>query len=203
LKNKQIDPRKAKTKPICKKIFVGGLNSNVNEDEIRNYFSQYGTIEGIELPYDHARNRRREFCFVIFENEESADKACYDPKQNIGGQQCDIKKAQPQNAFKQNQRRSYGSQSNGSYGNNNGYNGMSSYNEFGNNNWRGQNNGGGRSSNGNGNYRNQNNGGGYQKPRGLPRNNFNSNYSSSNYSSGYSVNPIESNNYYRQPGNNM
>ena len=63
----------------------------MTEDEIRSYFSQYGVVEGVELPYDHTRNRRREFCFVIFENEESADKACYEPKQNLGGREVDIK----------------------------------------------------------------------------------------------------------------
>jgi len=185
IKNRQVDPRKAKTRPQSKKIFVGGLNSNVEEAEIRNYFAQFGNVEGVELPFDHTRNRRREFCFVIFENEESAEKACYEPKQNIGGRDVDIKKAQPQNIQKQNQRRN-GYPNNGFGNNGGGYNGgMNSYgNEGYGSNWRGDRSGGyqNRSSN----Y--QNNNGGYQK-RG-PR-------------TGFNMNPAESSNYYnnynRQP----
>jgi len=192
IKSRQIDPRKAKTRPQSKKIFVGGLNSNVNEDEIRNYFSQYGVVEGVELPYDHTRNRRREFCFVIFENEESADKACYEPKQNIGGREVDIKKAQPQNIQKQNQRRTNnGGYQNNGYANNGGYsNGMNSYGSetgYGNN-WRSERSGGG------GGYRNQSNYQNTYQKRGAPR-------SSGGFNS--SMNPSDSTNYYnnynRQP----
>lgn len=89
-----IDPKRAKSRPICKKIFVGGVDSNTSEEEIRRYFSRYGKIEGIELPYDRQREKRREFCFIIFDTEESADIACKEPKQTIGGRECDVKKAQ-------------------------------------------------------------------------------------------------------------
>ena len=53
-------------------------------------------MDGIELPFDKQRNRRREFCFIIFDTKEAADAACSDPKQYIGGRDCDIKRAQPQ-----------------------------------------------------------------------------------------------------------
>lgn len=202
LKGRQIDPRKAKTKPICKKIFVGGLGSNVNEDEIRQYFGQFGTVEGVELPYDHARNRRREFCFVIFENEESADKACYEPKQNIGGRDVDVKKAQPQNLQKQNQRRNGNGYPNNGYGNGTNSYGTNNYgaNSYGavgyggnggngdgnpGNNWRYNERGGYRQNN----YQNNH----YQKRTG-PRPNL-----------GYGMNPADTSNYntttnyHRQP----
>jgi len=201
LKNRQIDPRKAKTKPICKKIFVGGLGSNVIEDEIRQYFGQFGTVEGVELPYDHTRNRRREFCFVIFENEESADKACYEPKQNIGGRDVDVKKAQPQNVKSQGQRpRGNGFQGgNGWMAGTGGYGaggGMNSYgNDYGNN-WRnngGSDRGGYRQSSGGASGGGYQNAGGYQK-RGPRTGGFNS-YMNPAESSNYN----NANNYHRQP----
>lgn len=145
------------------------------------------------MPFDHTRNRRREFCFVIFENEEAAEKACYEPKQNIGGRDVDIKKAQPQNIQKQNQRRNgypgpniFGGNGYSSGGNGGG---MNSYgNESYGNNWRGDRGaGGGGYRQNNSNYQNN---GGYQK-RG-PRT-----------SGGFNMNPAESSNYYnnynRQP----
>jgi len=196
LKNRQIDPRKAKTKPICKKIFVGGLGANVNEDEIRQYFGQFGTVEGVELPYDHARNRRREFCFVIFENEESADKACFEPRQNIGGRDVDVKKAQPQNVQKQNQRRSGGWSNNYGNGMNSYGNGMNSYgnNDYGNS-WRGNSERGG----GNGvlNFGRNQGGAGYQggyQKRGPRAGSFNSSYMNPADSNSYNAN-----NFHRQP----
>lgn len=99
IKNKVIDPRKAKSKTNAnlKKIFVGGVDSNMAEEELREYFSRFGRVDGIELPFDKVRNRRREFCFIIFDTKEAADAACGESKQYIGGRDCDIKRAQPQN----------------------------------------------------------------------------------------------------------
>lgn len=99
VKNKIIDPRKAKSKlnANLKKIFVGGVDSNMTEEELRDYFSRFGRVDGIELPFDKIRNRRREFCFIIFDTKEAADAACSESKQFIGGRDCDIKRAQPQN----------------------------------------------------------------------------------------------------------
>lgn len=96
IKGKVIEPKRVKLRPISKKIFVGGVDSNLDENQIKSYFSKYGPVEGIELPFDHQRLKRREFCFVIFETEEAADAACSQNKQVIGGKECDIKKAQPQ-----------------------------------------------------------------------------------------------------------
>lgn len=98
VRNKVIDPRKAKSKVNAnvKKIFVGGVDSNLAEEEIKQYFSRYGRVDGIELPFDKIRNRRREFCFIIFDTKEAADTACGESKQVIGGRECDIKRAQPQ-----------------------------------------------------------------------------------------------------------
>ena len=98
VKNKLIDPRKAKSKinANLKKIFVGGVDANMPEEELKDYFSRFGRVDGIELPFDKIRNRRREFCFIIFESKEAADAACSESKQFIGGRECDIKRAQPQ-----------------------------------------------------------------------------------------------------------
>lgn len=97
IKNKLIDPRKAKTRGSTKKIFVGGLDCNLTRDDIIHYFNRFGSVENVELPFDRSKGRRRQFCFVLFDNEQSADAACQESKQTIGGRECDIKKALPQN----------------------------------------------------------------------------------------------------------
>ena len=46
LSGKNIDPKRAKPRgpePV-KKVFVGGLDPNTSEAEIRDYFSQYGMV---------------------------------------------------------------------------------------------------------------------------------------------------------------
>jgi len=96
VKGKVVDPRKAKSKTSSKKIFVGGVDSNTEEEALKEYFSRFGKVDGIELPFDKIRNRRREFCFIIFDTKEAADQACQESKQYIGGRECDIKRAQPQ-----------------------------------------------------------------------------------------------------------
>ena len=44
IKNKTIDPKRAKSRPICKKIFVGGIDSNMTEEEIKKYFQKFGSV---------------------------------------------------------------------------------------------------------------------------------------------------------------
>lgn len=42
INNKKVDPKKAKARHG--KIFVGGLSNELSDDDIKNYFSQFGTV---------------------------------------------------------------------------------------------------------------------------------------------------------------
>jgi len=45
LQNKVIDPKRAQTRgaiEVCRKIFVGGLDPNLPEESIREYFGKFG-----------------------------------------------------------------------------------------------------------------------------------------------------------------
>lgn len=93
IKGKQIEAKRAKVRPGIKKIFVGGIESDMTEADIRNYFEHYGKVEAVELPFDKVKNQRRQFCFVTFEDEMTVDQVCKQPKQKIGNKECDVKKA--------------------------------------------------------------------------------------------------------------
>lgn len=93
IKGKQVDPKRAKARPGIKKIFVGGLDNDYPEAEIKAYFEKYGKVESVELPFDKVKNQRRQFCFVTFETEDACEAACKQSKQKIGNKDCDIKKA--------------------------------------------------------------------------------------------------------------
>jgi len=100
LHGRHIDPKRAKARggrePI-KKVFVGGLDPDTPEADIRDFFQQYGKIEEIDLPFDKVKNQRRAFCFIIFESEEIADAAVVQAKQVVGSKEVDVKKATPKN----------------------------------------------------------------------------------------------------------
>lgn len=42
INNKKVDPKKAKARHG--KIFVGGLTTELTDDDIKSYFGQYGTV---------------------------------------------------------------------------------------------------------------------------------------------------------------
>ncbi|WAQ95228.1 ROAA-like protein [Mya arenaria] len=78
-KNKTIDPKRANPKgrfqdPPIKKIYVAKVDPAVSEEEIKEYFGQWGEVEKVEAPFDKEKEQRRNFVFVEFKNEESVDK---------------------------------------------------------------------------------------------------------------------------------
>ncbi|MBN3282480.1 ROA0 protein, partial [Polyodon spathula] len=58
-----------------KKIFIGGLKEDVEDEHLANYFSQFGTLEKAEVITDKQTGKKRGFGFVYFEDNDSADKA--------------------------------------------------------------------------------------------------------------------------------
>lgn len=77
-------------------MFVGGLPSDYSEQDLRSHFEQFGKVDDIEWPFDKQTKARRNFAFIVFEEEESADKASSQTKQTFGTRECDVKKAVPQ-----------------------------------------------------------------------------------------------------------
>ncbi|EEB19943.1 RNA-binding protein squid, putative [Pediculus humanus corporis] len=90
---KKIDPKKAKARHG--KIFVGGLDVETSEEDIRNFFGQFGTILEVELPFDKQKNQQKNFCFITFESEQVTNDLLKQPKQTINGKEVDVKKANP------------------------------------------------------------------------------------------------------------
>lgn len=57
-----------------KKIFVGGIKEDTEEDHIREYFETYGRIETIDIMEERATGKKRGFCFVSFDDNDTVDK---------------------------------------------------------------------------------------------------------------------------------
>ncbi|XP_018400964.1 PREDICTED: RNA-binding protein squid-like isoform X2 [Cyphomyrmex costatus] len=89
---RKVDPKRVSKKPQHGKIFVGGLTPEISDDDIKNYFSQYGTIVELQAPFDKVKNQRKGFCFITFDSKEVVYKLLKTPKQTINGKEVDVKK---------------------------------------------------------------------------------------------------------------
>ncbi|KAF9668446.1 hypothetical protein SADUNF_Sadunf14G0004400 [Salix dunnii] len=75
-----------------KKIFVGGLSSNLTDEQFRNYFEKFGrTIDAIVMQ-DSLKNPRG-FGFVTFDSEESVAKVMRNSFHELNGKTVEVKKA--------------------------------------------------------------------------------------------------------------
>ena len=57
-----------------KKIFVGGIKEDTEESHLRDYFSQFGKIEVIDIMTDRNSGKKRGFAFVTFDDHDSVDR---------------------------------------------------------------------------------------------------------------------------------
>jgi len=81
-----------KVNPLRCKIFVGGLTTEMTEQDVRNYFGQFGQISEYQQPFDKMKNQKKGFCFITFEDSEVVNQVLKNPKQVINGKEVDVKK---------------------------------------------------------------------------------------------------------------
>jgi RNA recognition motif-containing protein len=81
-----------------KNIFVGNLNFNTSEDELRQLFAPYGQVDRVSIMTDRDTGRSRGFGFVEMGNSEEGDKAIAALNgTNLGGRTLNINEARPKN----------------------------------------------------------------------------------------------------------
>ncbi|XP_068508833.1 uncharacterized protein [Syngnathus scovelli] len=87
------DANKPEALAKVKKIFVGGLKDDIEEDHLSEYFSQYGQIEKSEVISEKDTGKKRGFGFVYFTDNDAADKAVVIKFHTINGHKVEVKKA--------------------------------------------------------------------------------------------------------------
>jgi cold-inducible RNA-binding protein len=60
---------------MSKKLFVGSLSWDTNDEGLRNAFAPHGEVSEAIVISDRHTGRSRGFGFVTFEDDEAADKA--------------------------------------------------------------------------------------------------------------------------------
>jgi RNA recognition motif-containing protein len=77
-------------------IYVGNLSFDSEVEDIKNLFSQYGTVRTCSLPLDRETQRKRGFAFVELDSDESEKKAI-DDLQDVEwmGRMIRVNKAEP------------------------------------------------------------------------------------------------------------
>lgn len=56
-------------------IYVGNLSYEVNQEDLNEVFTEYGTVKRVHIPTDRDTGRVRGFAFVEMESEADEDKA--------------------------------------------------------------------------------------------------------------------------------
>jgi len=76
-----------------KKIFIGGVKEDIDDQELKDYFGQYGKILEFEAPVDRDTLKPRGFAFITFDDYDTVDKLVARRHHEISGRRCEVKKA--------------------------------------------------------------------------------------------------------------
>lgn len=84
---------------MATKLYVGGLPYSTTQDELRDTFSQAGTVTSTSIIMDKMTGRSRGFGFVEMENDADAQKAIemWNGK-DFGGRKLTVNEAKPMEA---------------------------------------------------------------------------------------------------------
>ena len=78
-----------KDKMKTNRLFVGGIREPLIEDNLKTYFSTYGTVQSIKLIPENKHERRKGFAFIEFDTQDAVEQVV-DKKNPPRGQRHEI-----------------------------------------------------------------------------------------------------------------
>jgi RNA recognition motif-containing protein len=79
---------------MAKKIYVGNMNYDTTEDELREAFAAYGSVASVNIITDRYTGRAKGFAFVEMSSEEEAAQAIAGlNNQDLGGRLLKVNEA--------------------------------------------------------------------------------------------------------------
>ena len=84
------------TKKVTKKLYVGNLSYDLNDNELKGLFEQHGKVESAQVILDRDTGRSKGFGFVEMSNEQEAKTAisAFDGKE-VNGRVLKVNEAKP------------------------------------------------------------------------------------------------------------
>ena len=77
-------------------IYVGNIPYRLSEEELRELFEAFGTVESVKIISDKYTGRSKGFGFVEMPNEEEAEKAIEElNEKEVSGRNLRVNKAKP------------------------------------------------------------------------------------------------------------
>lgn len=83
---------------MATRLYVGNLPFSATEEEIRNMFGEFGTVEAVELVMDRDTGRPRGFGFVQMDAEGAATAIKKLDGQQMGGRALNVNEARERTA---------------------------------------------------------------------------------------------------------
>eukprot|EP00088_Acartia_fossae_P012603 TRINITY_DN16509_c0_g1_i1.p1 TRINITY_DN16509_c0_g1~~TRINITY_DN16509_c0_g1_i1.p1 ORF type:complete len:242 (+),score=89.54 TRINITY_DN16509_c0_g1_i1:70-795(+) len=77
-----------------RKLFCGALPQEAKENDVKEYFSQFGEVENINLKMDPMTGRSRGFCFIVFKEVSGLEAAVGQEGHVVKGKKVTVKKAE-------------------------------------------------------------------------------------------------------------
>ncbi len=81
------------------KLFVGGINDSINENDLKEYFSRFGNILNLTIKRDKTSLKSRGFGFVVFDDYDPVDKILLMKNHSINSVKINVEKAQNDSAL--------------------------------------------------------------------------------------------------------
>ena len=78
------------------KLYVGNLNYNTKEEDLRNLFTKYGSVQSVNIISDRYTGRSKGFAFVEMSSGEEAQKALELNGSEFLGRNITVSEARPQ-----------------------------------------------------------------------------------------------------------
>lgn len=83
----------ASSQATSKKLFVGNLSEAMTDDDLSDYFSQYGQVTNVEQLKWNDTQKKRGFGFIEFDDHDAVDKACLFGRHLVMGKSLEVRKA--------------------------------------------------------------------------------------------------------------